>query len=150
MSVLDHSARWSFPFLAVGQMQKEVTHNEALALIDMVIAPAVEAASVNVPPGAPGIGQGWLIGPNPSAGWAGQANKLACWTQGGWRYAQPPIGMAATLADGRVARFDGTIWQLPPTVAVPQGGAVVDSEARFAIDGLIAALKAQGWLSDLP
>lgn len=150
MSNMDQSARWGFPYLAVGQMQKEVTHNEALALIDMVITPAVEAMNVDTPPTAPVVGQCWLIGTNPSGQWAGQANRLGCWTGGGWRFVQPRFGMAAVLADGRVARFDGANWRLPPTVTQPEGGAIIDSEARSAISGLIAALKSQGLLFVAP
>lgn len=147
MSDIYLSTRWNLPLLAVGQMQKEVTHNEALTLIDMLLAPIVEAVNVNSPPAAPGHGQCWLIGASPVGLWAGKAQHLACWTHGGWRYAAPKFGTNVTLSDGRVMRFDGDSWKLPPIVTAPQGGSVADSEARAAINGLIAALRSQGWLS---
>lgn len=41
------------PFLAAAQAQKHVTHNEALALVDLVVQLAVVSDSVNAPPADP-------------------------------------------------------------------------------------------------
>ena len=72
--------RWSLPLLAAGQAQKEMTHNEALSLLDLVVHPCVRrwgqtcrrAIRCPVRPGLSGtsrtaIGQGvpqcWQAGP---------------------------------------------------------------------------------------
>lgn len=146
MSELLQSARWKLPLLAVGQLQKEVTHNEALALVDALIAPVVAAQGTDEPPAAAQIGQCWVVGAAPTGAWAGAAQHLACWTSGGWRLIAPHAGMTARLAGGTMLRFDGVTWAMPGRVAAPSGGAVVDSEARAAIAALIAQLQAQGWL----
>lgn len=146
MSEMLQSARWKLPFLAVGQSQKEVTHNEALALVDALIAPVAVASGVNDPPSAPMIGQIWLVGTAPTDVWAGFAVHLACWTSGGWRMIAPRSGMTVRLETGPMVRFDGTAWLYPGQVAAPAGGAVVDSEARAAISVLIEALQAHGWV----
>ena len=146
MSELLQSARWRLPLLAVGQMQKEVTHNEALTLIDALIAPVVEAQGVNEPPSAPQLGQCWVVGAAPTGAWTGGAQHLACWTSGGWGLIAPRTGMTARLAGGTMLHFDGAQWAGPAAVPVPSGGAVVDSEARAAIAALIAQLQLQGWL----
>ncbi len=147
MSDANQSARWQLPMLAVNQMQKEVTHNEALAAIDMLLEPIAVAALINVPPPSPALGQCWLIGSAPTGTWAGRAQHIACWTSGGWRWTMPRVGMTVSLENGAKARFDGTAWLLPPSVAVTPGGTTIDSEARAAINGLITALVASGWLS---
>lgn len=57
------TGRHKLPCLAVSQAQKEITHNEALALIDALVHPVVEE-QLSVPP-APtdaDIGKCWLIG----------------------------------------------------------------------------------------
>lgn len=146
MSELLQSARWKLPLLAVGQLQKEVTHNEALALVDALIAPVVEALDATEPPAAAQIGQCWLVGAAPTGVWTGAAQHLACWTSGGWRLIAPRAGMTVRLEGGAMLRFDGAAWASPGRVAVPSGGAVVDSEARMAIAGLITQLQLQGWL----
>lgn len=146
MSEFLQSARWKLPLLAVGQLQKEVTHNEALALVDALIAPVVEALDANEPPAAAQIGQCWAVGAAPTGVWTGAAQHLACWTSGGWRLIAPRTGMTARLAGGTMLRFDGDTWAMPGSVTAPSGGAVVDNEARAAIAALITQLQAQGWL----
>ena len=147
MSEISSTSRWQLPMLAVGQMQKEVTHNEALARIDALLSPLVESPPLDVPPSAPLAGQCWLVGTAPSNAWSGRAHHLACWTSGGWRWIAPQIGMTVRLADGRLARFGGSHWILPVAVSLPVNGATVDSEARLAIAAVIAALQAQGLLA---
>jgi Protein of unknown function (DUF2793) len=147
MSELSSTSRWQLPLLAVGQMQKDVTHNEALARIDALLCPLVESVPQNGPPSAPLAGQCWLIGPAPTGAWTGRPHQLACWTSGGWRCAEPRVGMTARLVDGRLAQFGGSQWILPPTVAAPIGGAIVDSEARTSIAAVIVALQEQGLLA---
>jgi hypothetical protein len=146
MSDLLTSARWKLPLLAVGQMQKEVTHNEALTLIDALIAPVIEASGVNDPPATPANGQCWLVGAAPTGAWTGAALHLACWTSGGWRLIAPRSGMTVRGVEAGELRFDGAIWAGPPMVTVPGGGAVIDSEARTAVNALIAALQVHGLL----
>lgn len=144
------TSRWGLPLLAVGQMQKEVTHNEALALVDALLVPVVEGAPQNAPPPAPVAGQCWLVGSAPTGAWTGQAHKIACWTSGGWRWVAARARMTVRLADGRVAVFNGAAWILPGPLAVPTGGAIIDSEARAAIGVLIGVLRASGWVEPLP
>lgn len=141
------TARFSLPLLAVAQAQKEVTHNEALTLLDALVAPAVEAGPQNDPPPAPLAGQAWLVGAVPTGAWAGAAGSLALWTAGGWRFVAPRAGMRVIrLDDGLCLCFDGAIWSVPPAIAAPAGGAVVDTEARAAIGALISCLAAHGLL----
>jgi hypothetical protein len=133
--------------LAVAQAQKEVTHNEALTLLDALVAPAIDAGPQNDPPPAPLLGQVWLVGDVPTGAWIGAPGALALWTAGGWRFIAPRAGMSVTrLEDGLCLCFDGTMWSVPPAIGTPAGGAVVDTEARAAIGALISCLSAHGLL----
>jgi hypothetical protein len=49
------------PLLQAGQAQKELTHNEALALIDMLLHAQVESMTVATPPGGAVVGQCWVV-----------------------------------------------------------------------------------------
>jgi hypothetical protein len=147
MSSMDESARWQLPLLAVNQMQKEVTHNEALTLIDMLLAVRVMGTPQNDPPSAPLLGQCWLVGSAPTGDWAGRAGQLAGWTAGGWRWAIPFAGMAVRAADGRRFRYDGTVWTAPTALTPPTGGTTIDSQARDALTAVIQALKDHGLLA---
>lgn len=139
--------RFALPLLAVAQAQKEVTHNEALTLLDALIHAAVEAGPLAAPPANPAVGQCWIVDAAATGAWAGEGNAIAIWTAGGWRFAPPRPGVQATrLADGVRMRFDGSAWTAPATIGTPAGGAIVDSEARSAIAALILNLTAQGLL----
>ncbi|MEI4505688.1 DUF2793 domain-containing protein [Sphingopyxis sp. CCNWLW253] len=147
MTDLPTTPRFALPLLGVAQAQKEVTHNEALTLLDALVHSAVEAGPLATPPADPGEGQCWIVGAAPTAAWAGQANAIAIRTGGGWRFAPPREGMRATrLTDGAQLRFAGGAWAAPATVAAPSGGSIIDSEARNAISTLILHLAAQGLL----
>lgn len=161
------TGRHALPLLAAGQAQKELFHNEALAAIDALLHPAVEAVGIDVPPAAPAIGQSWIVGPGPSGDWAGRAHALACWTDGGWRFSGPTPGMRVTMrANDFVAAWDGASWRQgeikgaklvvgesqvvgarQPEIADPAGGTTVDSEARAAVAAVLGALRAHGLIA---
>ena len=142
------SARLGLPLMAAGQAQKEVTHNEALLILDSLIMPQSEAAPQNTPPVSPATGQCWLVGPAPTGDWSGQAHRLASWTEAGWRFADFPIGARVRLTGAGVswARIPMG-WQSAPVVVPVSGGTVIDNECRTAIAGIISALVAAGLIA---
>lgn len=139
------SARFDLPLLMAGQAQKEVTHNEALALIDLALCPVVEAIGVTAPPPLPTLGQAWIVGSAPTGAWIGAAHALAGWTAGGWRFVQLPVGATIIVrVSGLIWRRNSTGWVAAPAVAAPIGGPVADAECRAALSALVAALASQG------
>lgn len=160
----DHSARFAFPFLQSGQAQKEVFHNEALAMADALLHPVVEAAPTAAPPAAPELGQCWIVAAGAGGDWAGQANRLAAWTSGGWRFLAPVPGLLAwDRTAGHWLHWSGSAWSdgaLPaaglrvggqqvvgnrqPAVPSPSGGTIIDQEARASLSAVIVALKTHG------
>lgn len=161
------SARLGLPYLAVGQAQKEVTHNEALALIDLALHAGVEAVGANAAPAAPVEGQAWIVGPAPVGAWRGRAQALAGWTGSGWRFVPARDGMAALVrASGLTARFLGGSWVVGdvacrrvvvdglailgarrPAIVAPAGGGTVDQEARAAVTAILEALRGHGLIA---
>jgi hypothetical protein len=158
------TSRLALPMLQPGQAQKEVYHNEALALLDLAVQSAVVSIGENEPPSAPLQGASWIIGTAPMGAWSDAANQLAGWTAGGWRFVVPFDGMVVwSLADGLQARFGAGVWVLgdsrctrlvvagvqvvgarQPIIVPPSGGPVVDSEARSTLSAILAALTAHG------
>ena len=163
----DTSARLSLPLLQAGQAQKEIYHNEALALIDLAVAASAEAVGTNDPPGAPDPGQCWIVGSAPTGAWSGRAGAVAGWTGGGWRFVAAPEGMLVWIAaDGLWARRTGGAWvlgDLPASsvsvggvqviggqagaIASPSGGTIVDAEVRIAVTAILAAMRGHGLIA---
>lgn len=159
-----NSARFGIPFLAAGQAQKEVTHNEALVLIDAALHASVESAGLDTPPPDPDPGLCCIVGNSPAGAWAGQAGAIACWTEAGWRFVPAPEGTSAWLKEEQLwvvrerggwvtghvraacVSVDGqqVIGSRGDAVASPMGGTTVDEEARSAIAAILDRLVAHG------
>ncbi len=161
---MNDTPRWMLPMLAAGQAQKELTHNEALSLLDLIVQPCVEAVGVNAPPASPLPGQAWIVGDRPDDIWTGRAGMMAGWTEGGWRFLVPRVGLSVwSRADDCRCEWDGNQWRLGrvaarslviegkkvvgaqrPGIALPSAGQVIDSEARLALNAIIGALRDHG------
>lgn len=145
MTDMPTTPRFALPLLAVSQAQKEMTHNEALTLIDALVHAVVEAGPLAEPPIAPAEGKCWIVGAAATGVWADNVSSIALWTAGGWRFLLPRAGVEVIrLVDSARLRFDGEAWLEPAMVAAPAGGATIDSEARAVIAELILHLEAQG------
>jgi hypothetical protein len=158
------SARFSLPLLAAGQAQKEVAHNEAVQLLDLIVAAAVEGTPSAAPPGAPTIGATYLVDSGASGDWSSHDGCLAGYTAGGWRFIVPREGTLAYVVSRSVwALFRGGAWEIgavrgdnvviggqqvvgprAPPIAVPAGGVTIDAQARSAIGQILAALETHG------
>lgn len=107
----EETARHRLPLLQAGQAQKEVTHNEALVLLDLLAHPAVEGVQA-APPASPPAGQCWIVGVGATGAWAGQDAALACQTSGGWRFLAAQAGMLVwNKASSAFVWFDGSQWR---------------------------------------
>lgn len=140
------SPRFGLPLLFAGQAQKEVFVNEAHALTDALLHPAIEGEADN-PPSAPAEGECWLVGDTPTGAWLDHAGELASFQAGGWIFATPRDGVRLLdRSTGQDIRYLGG-WQRPATPAAPAGGSTVDAEARAAIAALVAVLIDGGLLA---
>ncbi len=145
MAILE-TARFAIPLLAAGQAHKELFHNEALALIDFLIHPIVQAIETDPTAVVPVAGQSWLVGPGATNEWLDHDDQIAGWTGNGWLFIAPLALMRIYVESiDNFAVYRGS-WQLMESVASPAAGSIIDAEARFAIDSILAALEAQGIL----
>lgn len=111
MSSPDISPNLALPYLLPAQAQKHVTHNEALALLDVLAQLVVQDFAATTPPAAPNEGEVWAIGENPFGAWIGQDGHLAAWVGGAWHFIAPRTGWRATgLADGSLRTWSGSAW----------------------------------------
>lgn len=132
--------------MRAGQAQKEVTVNESLVLTDFLLHCAVDGVR-DTPPVAPAEGELWLIGANPVGDWVERSGQLAGWSGGGWRYIYPRAGMRIyDRTKSAFCLYNGG-WHFAITPAEPQGGAMVDVEARACIANIVAALTFCGLFS---
>ena len=156
--------RLLLPFIVPGQAQKELFHNEALQVLDVLVAAAVEGLPQAAPPASPAVGSCYIVAASPTGVWAGHAHQLAAYTSGGWRFVAPRDGMSAYVAvNGSLALYHGGAWEIGslkgsqlmvdgvkvvgsqgPAIAAPAGGTTADIEARAAIGQILAAMRQHG------
>src|SRR3546814_15984185 len=72
MTALPITPRFALPLLAVAQAQKEVTHNEALTLLDALVHAAIEAGPLATPPASPAVGPCWIVDADATGAWTGE------------------------------------------------------------------------------
>lgn len=157
------SDRHGLPLLSAGQAQKEITHNEALVLVDRLLQLAVVSRTETAPPAQPRAGDIYIVPAGATGAWAGQADALASHDGFGWAFTPPPRGaLAYILAESEFSVFDGgwtsSGWPVSalriggrrvlgaPVVAIapPAGGTAPDSECRAVVAALLTALRGQG------
>ncbi|MFW2829119.1 DUF2793 domain-containing protein [Sphingomonas sp. ID0503] len=161
------TARLGLPLLSAGQAQKEVTHNEALAAIDTIVHPLIQAMDVIAPPPAPTLGQAWIVGEGATGAWAGHDGTIAGWTTGGWRFLIAPEGTTGWLvasdlpvrrtASGWIAGDLGgssvsvggqtVVGARGAAIGDPTGGTTIDAAARTAIAAVLQRLRAHGLIA---
>jgi hypothetical protein len=151
---MDETPRFRLPLLVPGQGQKEITHNEALLLLDAAIGSVVERRDLALPPTDAVEGQCWLVPPGAMSAWQGRSDQLAVWSAAGWRFLALPEGSTVfvKIEQRRLRRVagawvdDGPVGLPAAPVAKPAGGMVVDVEARATIDILIERMGSLGLL----
>lgn len=139
-------------------------HNEALQILDVLVAAAVEGLPLATPPASPAIGSCYLVAASPTGAWVGHSQHVAAYTSGGWRFIEPCEGMTALVrSNGSYAVYRAGTWDIgtlrgaeltldgmkvvgpqEAAIAAPTGGSTADVEARTAIGEILAAMRAHG------
>src|SRR4051812_9416280 len=104
------TGRLGLPYIQQSQSQKEVTHNQALDILDIITQSVVVNVNLNTPPGSPTVGSVYIIGASPTGAWASNVNNLAqAQTGGGWLFVAP-FTMLKTWVSSQQAYYiyDGT------------------------------------------
>jgi len=139
----DLSPNLGLPYLLPAQAQKHVTHNEALALLDLVVQLAVLTRGLTLPPGTPAEGDRHIVGAGASGAWAGQDGRIAVFRAGLWAFVPPRAGWRAeVMADRTSLIHDGSSWRDGP--AMLGVNASPDATNRLAVAGAATLLTHAG------
>lgn len=112
------SPNLALPYLLPAQAQKHVTHNEALARLDLLVQLVVAGFDALTPPASPAAGEIHALGAVPLGDWAGQGGKLAAWDGAAWGFVAPREGWRAWgLTEGELRVWRGGAWVLPAAAA---------------------------------
>jgi len=135
---MNTTAKLNLPYILTAQAQKEVTHNDALNLLDIFTRPVVQAIGQNVPPGSPETGSCYAVGASPSGAFIGHEHAVACYTSNGWLFAAPFKWLeVVNEADQARYVYDGSAW-------VPFGMILRDSGEYLRVERFEETLSCSG------
>lgn len=98
--------------LETAQAQKEMTVNEALALIDAVLNSGAKDKDIATPPVSPAAGDIYIVVAAATGDWSGKTGKIAYFDQV-WRFITPNEGMTLWVNDENAHYvFDGANWMI--------------------------------------
>jgi hypothetical protein len=145
----DETTILSLPLILPAQAQKHVTHNEALVQLDLMVQLAVLNRTLTTPPPLPTIGDRHIVAAGATGPWAGQAGRIAMFTQAGWQFTQPLNGWQAyVMAESQMAFFNGLTWIAlsdgPFTVGQLGVSATPDATNRLSVSAPATLLNHAG------
>jgi len=145
----DDTTILSLPLILPAQAQKHVTHNEALAQLDLIVQLAVIDRVLTTAPALPTLGDRHIVAAGASGPWVGQSGRIALYAETGWQFTQPlPGWQAHVLAEGQTAVFEGLVWETlsdgPLTVAQLGVSAVADATNRLVVSSDAVLLNHAG------
>ena len=100
------------PELSVSQASKEITHNQALAVLDQV-AQLTVISRASTPPGSPANGAAYIITATATGAWAGKETQIAYWLTAvaAWQFIVPANGwLAWSNTDAKTYRLESGAW----------------------------------------
>ncbi len=108
----DNTPRLTMPYIQASQSQKEVTHNEALNLLDALVQGVIQARQT-APPATPVEGAVYIVTATATGAWAGKENYVAQYIGAAWVFYAPFEGMKFySVADANDYQYKGAEWTL--------------------------------------
>lgn len=142
--------RLSLPAIEAAQAQKHVTHNEALALLDVLVQLAVESRTLTAPPGSPAEGDCYMPAAGASGAWSGWDLQLAAFIGGGWTRIVPKRGMKAWVKAERLAvTFEDDVWRSGVALTAHGGGVSLRAkEEELTLSGAFTETSDAAFIPD--
>ena len=107
---MENTTNLKIPLLIPNQSGKEVTHNEALIIIDNILQNGVVDKDLTTPPQTPNTNDIYIVGASATDAWSGKDKQIAFYDNG-WRFIQAREGFTFWVNDeNKLYSFDGSNW----------------------------------------
>ncbi len=145
------SQNLKLPYIAPGQSQKNVTHNEALRTLDAVVQLSLVSIIQTAPPAPPIEGERYFVASFATGDWENQDGNIAAYQDGAWAFYILQTGWLAWVADENLLMiWDGTTWQAATPAQDPQNLALLgvnttaDTTNRLSVSSPATLLNHEG------
>ncbi|HVT37350.1 MAG TPA: DUF2793 domain-containing protein [Nevskiaceae bacterium] len=107
----DQTPRLDFSLMSASQAQKEVTFNDAMRALDVLVQGRVLDMDLATPPASPDDGDAYIVAASPTGLWTGRATQIATWFNGVWNFVAPDDGFALwVVSKTKRYTFTGSAW----------------------------------------
>ena len=106
------SVHLGIPYISTNQSQPDVTHNDALVMIQVLLSTGVWQVGLNTPPGSPENGDAYIVGTSPTGVWVGKENCIAAYYQDQWYYV-PGFDSDGTQIEMSEEQVGLMVWSKP-------------------------------------
>lgn len=137
----------NLPEITQGQSSKEITHNLALRMIDVLVPiPIVQDKDLTTPPSHI-AGNMYIVASGATGAWTGQANKFAYSDGSSWYFITPKNKWPTFVVDeAKFYRFNGGSWVLE-AIGDVVGNTTSTDNAWVRFDGTTGKLVQNGtWI----
>ena len=107
---MENTTNLKLPLLIPNQSGKEITHNEALIIIDNILQNGIIDKDLITPPENPNTNDMYIVGEGAIGKWEGKDNYLAFYDNG-WRFIEPREGFTFWVNDeDKLYTYNGSKW----------------------------------------
>jgi hypothetical protein len=132
------------PEIAQSQSSKEITHNQALRILDVLVPFAIVQDKDLTTPPAHVAGNMYIVATGATGLWSGQASKLAYSDGAAWYFIAPKNKWPAYVVDeAKQYRYNGTSWSADAPGDVT-GAASGTDNAWARLDGATGKILQNG------
>lgn len=122
----------NLPEIVESQAGKAITHNEALAMLDVFVNGTLLSRTTATPPGSPTAGDAYFVPGGATGDWAAQIGKVAHWYNNQWYFYPTPVQwLCYFLDETENYRFNGTDWDLVQSGGVDAAEFGIGTTAKF-------------------
>lgn len=131
----------TLPLIAASQAQKHITHNEALAKLDVIVQLSV-LDILDTPPGSPVLGDRYIVDATATGDWVDHEDDIAVFNGTIWQFVTPLTGWRAYVeSEVTIVTFDGG-WTLNASDASLRDRAThTGTQAAVTISDLVEAVQ---------
>lgn len=107
---MENTTNLKLPLLIPNQSGKEITHNEALVIIDNILQNGVIDKDLTTPPENPNSNDIYIVSKNATGDWADKDKQIAFYDNG-WRFVEPREGFIFWVNDeDKLYTYNGSKW----------------------------------------
>jgi hypothetical protein len=152
---MDSTAVLGLPLIDSSQASPEITHNEAISLIQSQLY-GVKQVGLNAAPGSPAEGDSYVVGAAGSGAFAGHDNQVALYLNAQWNFLPDVDSSGTIIAMGNPQEgmrvwdktthglwyWSGAAWRLLyvqacPVANLPAAGAALQGARGFVTDSSV-------------